>query len=276
MADYNIQAVHDKILGICKALDETCKSHGLTYYLWAGTMIGAVRHQGFIPWDDDMDIAMPRADYDKLIAHCKEWLPQQYEMICSENDANYPLPFAKIQDANTTLIERAHMHYTGGIYLDVFPIDGVPTEWIARHWQFTQYQYWKKVLYLLYRDPYKHGHGVSSWIPLLCRKFYTLKGVQDKIRTLLHKYSYDNNILVADYDDGMKGVMNKNILGHPTAFTFENTTLLGVEHYEAYLSNKYGDYMTLPDEKHQRQHNFHYLDLENSYKDYYKKNKNSL
>ena len=57
MADYNIQTVHDKILGICKALDETCKSHGLTYYLWAGTMIGAVRHQGFIPWDDDMDNA---------------------------------------------------------------------------------------------------------------------------------------------------------------------------------------------------------------------------
>ena len=107
-------------------IDKTCQTHGLTYYIWAGTMIGAVRHHGFIPWDDDIDIAMPREDYDRLIAHCREWLPEPLEMICAEDDSSYPLPFAKIQDASTTLIERKHMDYVGGIYIDVFPIDGVP------------------------------------------------------------------------------------------------------------------------------------------------------
>ena len=80
MANYDIHQVHQAILGICKALDRVCADHNLTYYLWAGSMIGAVRHHGFIPWDDDMDIAMPRPDYDKLIAHCAEWLPEPYEI----------------------------------------------------------------------------------------------------------------------------------------------------------------------------------------------------
>lgn len=268
MADYDIKEVHHRILGICKALDRLCREHHLTYYLWAGSMIGAVRHQGFIPWDDDMDIAMPRPDYDLLIAHSREWLPLPYELVCAENDDTYPLPFAKLQDASTTLIERAHLKYLGGIYLDVFPLDGAPQAGLARYVQFAKYEYYKRILYLVYRDPYKHGHGPSSWIPLLCRKCYTLAGVQLKIRAILHRYDYAASPLVADYDDGRKGVMRKSILGRPTPFTFEDATLNGVEQYDAYLTRKYGNYMQLPDKEQQRQHNFHYLDLEHPYRDY--------
>ena len=72
---YSIDALHTKVLGILKAVHGVCLEHGLHYYIWAGTMIGAVRHKGFIPWDDDLDIAMPRRDYDLLVAHAKEWLP---------------------------------------------------------------------------------------------------------------------------------------------------------------------------------------------------------
>ena len=74
MALYDIRPLQLRILNILQAVDATCKEHGLNYYLWAGSMIGAIRHKGFIPWDDDLDIAMPRPDYDKLIAHSKEWL----------------------------------------------------------------------------------------------------------------------------------------------------------------------------------------------------------
>ena len=70
---YSIDALHTKVLGILKAVHGVCREHGLHYYIWAGTMIGAVRHKGFIPWDDDLDIAMPRRDYDLLVAHAKEW-----------------------------------------------------------------------------------------------------------------------------------------------------------------------------------------------------------
>jgi lipopolysaccharide cholinephosphotransferase len=95
-----------------------------------------------------------------------------------------------------------------------------------------------------------------------------LHGVQTKIRKILTTYNYDECDLVADYDDGSKGVMPKSVLGTPTPYEFEGTEVLGVEQFDTYLSNKYGDYMTIPDGNHQRQHNFHYLDLEKSYKNY--------
>ena len=106
MANYDIRPLQLRILKNLLAVDKVCKEHNLRYYIMAGTMLGAVRHKGFIPWDDDLDIGMPRADYDLLMANAKEWLPKPYEAVCAENDKEYPLPFAKVQDANTTLIER--------------------------------------------------------------------------------------------------------------------------------------------------------------------------
>ena len=255
MADYDVNAVHQRILQILLAVDNTCRQHQLRYYIWAGTMIGAVRHKGFIPWDDDL-------------RHAKEWLPQQFELVSAETDAVYPLPFAKIQDSNTTLIERMHLRYLGGIYIDVFPIDGAPANKIIQKLHFARYEYYKRVLYLMVRDPYKHGHGPDSWVPLLCRKLYTLAGVQGKISRLLHKYDYDKASLVADYDDGSHGVMPKEVLGTPTPYEFEGEQVMGVEQYDHYLSQKYGDYMTIPPHQQQRQHNFHYLNLDLPYREY--------
>ena len=106
MANYDIRPLQLRILKNLLAVDKVCKEHNLRYYIMAGTMLGAVRHKGFIPWDDDLDIGMPRADYDLLMANAKEWLPKPYEAVCAENDKEYPLPFAKVQDADTTLIER--------------------------------------------------------------------------------------------------------------------------------------------------------------------------
>jgi len=268
MAAYDVDELHRRILRILMATHRCCEEHHLRYYIWAGTMIGAVRHQGFIPWDDDIDIAMPRPDYELLIAHAAEWLPAPFELVCAETDASYPLPFGKIQDASTTLIERTHLHYLGGIYIDVFPIDGTPANSVCRRLHFARYEYWKRVLYLIHRDPYKHGHGPSSWVPLLCRRLYTMQGVQQRIRSLLLSYGYEQAALVADYDDGHRGAMKKDVLGVPTPYAFEGETVLGVEHYDSYLSHKYGDYMTIPDGDHQRQHNFHVLHFDRPYRSF--------
>lgn len=268
MAKYDIRDLQLHILPILKHFDDTCREHGIRYYIWAGTMIGAVRHHGFIPWDDDIDIAMPRPDYEQFIRNSKEWLPKPYEFVCAENDNKYPLPFGKIQDSSTTLIERIHLKYLGGIYIDVFPIDGTPDNVIKRKLHFAKYEYFKRILYLLFRDPYKHGHGPSCWIPLLCRNLYSLSYVQNEIRKILTKYNYSSSKLVADYDDGSHGAMAKSILGNPSPYQFEDITVLGVENFDTYLSNKYGDYMTIPDGEHQRQHNFHILDLRSPYREY--------
>lgn len=268
MATYDIRPLQLRILEILLAVDRVCKERHLRYYIMAGTMLGAIRHTGFIPWDDDLDIGMPRQDYEQLMAHAGEWLPQPYEAVCAENDKEYPLPFAKIQDAGTTLIERMHLKYLGGVYVDVFPLDGVPKGRMAQRLHFAKYEFYKRVLYLIHRDPYKHGKGPSSWVPLLCRKLFTPSGVQEAIKKVMVKYDFDKSALVCDYDDGMKGVMAKEVLGTPTPVLFEGKKVWGVENYDQYLTQKYGEYMIVPKQNKQRQHNFSYLDLNKSYHDF--------
>ena len=268
MALYDIEPLQRRIVEILKAVDETCRRHGLRYYITAGTMLGAVRHGGFIPWDDDLDICMPRPDYDRLRKHSNEWLPAPFEMKCAENDPLSPLPFAKIQDASTTLIERPHLPYLGGIYIDVFPIDGVPENPLRRRMHVAAHEFWKRTLYFIYRDPYKHGRGPSSWLPLLARRLFTRAKVQQKLRGLMTRYPYDDARLAADYDDGLRGVMEKGVWGEPTPVPFGKCTFMGYEHPHTYLSRKYGDYMIVPPGDHRRQHNFHYLDLDHPYRNF--------
>jgi lipopolysaccharide cholinephosphotransferase len=269
MANYDIRPLQLHILNILLAVDRVCHDHQLRYYLWAGTMLGAIRHKGFIPWDDDMDICMPRPDYDLFMQHAAEWLPQPYEAVCAETDPRYPGPFGKVQDSSTTLIERAHINYIGGLYIDVFPLDGVPSNRLLQRLNFARYELQKRLIYFLHRDPYKHGKGPSSWLPLLCQKLTSNAAVQRRLRLIMLRYSYASHQLIADYDDGLNGVCDKAVLGQPTPVEFEGKTVMGVEHADEYLRRKYGDYMTIPDGDHQRQHNFYYLDYQLPYRQYH-------
>lgn len=266
MASYDIRPLQLRILGNLMALDQVCREHGLRYFIVAGTMLGAVRHKGFIPWDDDLDVGMPRKDYDLLMAHAKEWMPTPYEVVAYETDDSYPLPFAKIQDASTTLIERMHLKYLGGVYIDVFPLDGITAHPLKQRWHLMRYFYYKKVIYFLCRDPYRHGHGPSSWIPLLCRKFYKLADVQHIMQQLQKAYDYDTSDLVIDHDFGHRGIMPRSFYGQPTPVEFEGKTVMGIQQPHEYLTHLYGDYMTIPPGPKQKQHNFHLLDLEKPYK----------
>ena len=264
--NYDIRDLQRRIIGNLEAIDRVCRDHDLRYYLWAGTMLGAVRHQGFIPWDDDMDICMPRPDYELLIAHWREWMPEPYEVIAPETDDTYPYPFAKIEDASTTVIERPDFHFLEGIYIDVFPIDGVPADERQRRRHFRRYKFWRHLLFLRGRDPFKHGHGPRSWFPWLLHKACSLAWLQRKVRSYMVKYPYDQSAVVCDYDDGLRGCIEKRILGTPRPYTFDGREFLGVEHSHDYLANKYGDYMQLPPKEKQIQHHFYHLDLNRPYK----------
>jgi lipopolysaccharide cholinephosphotransferase len=265
--NYDIRILQQKIIGNLEAIDRVCSEHNLRYYLWAGTMLGAVRHKGFIPWDDDMDICMPRPDYEQLISHWREWLPSPYEVIAHETDASYPYPFAKIEDASTTVQERPDFKFLEGVYIDVFPIDGVPAGKRRQMLHFKRYKLWRHLLFLRGRDPFKHGHGPRSWFPWLLHKVFSLQFLQQKVRSLMTKYDYDDCEYVCDYDDNIKCVIEKSVLGTPQPYTFEDHTFLGVERFDEYLKKKYGNYMQLPPKEKQIQHHFYYLDLDHSYKD---------
>lgn len=276
MIEYDVRTLQQRILGNLLAVDQVCREHGLHYYIYDGTMLGAVRHGGFIPWDDDLDIAMPREDYEQFIAHANEWLPDPYEFVCFELDETYPLPFGKVQDGSTTLIERPHLPYLGGLYIDVFPIDGAPSNALLRRLHLVRYDILKKLVYMAYRDPYRHGHGPSSWLPLLCRKVIGQQRLQRKTRRLLCKYAFSNCKKVCVFDDGFRGVIDKDVVGQPTPVVFEGREVMGVEHAHQYLSHMYGDYMTPPPHDGQRQHCFHYVDFDHSYHDCRNKDKDLL
>lgn len=269
MASYDIETLHQHILQIMLTTDRVCQEHDIRYYCWAGTMLGAVRHKGFIPWDDDMDICMPRPDYDRFLTHAHEWLPQPLEALSIETSATYPGSFAKIVDSSTTLIERAHSDYVAGIYIDVFPIDGAPKAKWARQIAVTRYKLLDKLLYFLHRDPYKHGHGPSSWPVLAIQKLFSHEWARRQLRAANLAYDYDKSDYVLDYDDGVDGVLPKRVLGTPQPVEFEGHRVMGVEHADEYLRQKYGDYMVVPPHDHQRQHNFFYLDYNLPYRQYH-------
>lgn len=273
MANYDMKQLQQCILRNLLAFDKICKEHNLHYYLLFGTMLGAVRHKGFIPWDDDIDVGLPRPEYEEFRRNAKFWLPAPYEFICYENDHNYMGGFGKMQDSSTTLIERQHIGYIGGVYMDIFPIDGIPSNNIAQRIQYYRYQYYKQILYFLNRDPYKHGHGVSSWLPLIIHKTFTKDKMQKRLHKLMTKYDYDKSEYVSQLNDGMTSVMPKTVLGTPTPVEFEGYTVMGVEHPDEYLTREFGDYMQIPKPEDRISHNFHYLDLEMPYREYIRNNK---
>ena len=122
-----VKDIQSNCLDTLVVVDQICKRHNLRYYLVGGTMLGAVRHGGFIPWDDDVDIAMPRADYEKFLRIAPEELTkdrslQTYSLV------NYPIHFIKVIDNRTAVVEKSlkHQGLKTEIFIDVFPLDGVP------------------------------------------------------------------------------------------------------------------------------------------------------
>lgn len=120
--------LHDNMLEIYREVSSICDRHNLTYFVVGGTLLGAVIHKGYIPWDDDFDIAMPRDDYDKFIEIYSKELSDRFYLHHTSTDSNYWIPFAKVRINNTTFLEekRKNVNSHAGIYMDIFPFDYAP------------------------------------------------------------------------------------------------------------------------------------------------------
>ena len=255
------------ILGMLKDIDRVCREHNLRYYIIAGTMLGAVSHQGFVPWDDDADIALPRPDYEVLLEHANEWLSRDYELISHDKDSLYPYNFARIQDKRTTYIFR-RFNYLGGLPVDIFPIDGMVEDGLRRKWHYFKYYWNTRLLYFRMTDPYKHGRGIRSLFVLFMHRAFSAKRLHKRLAAIQKEYDFDTSALVADHDNRpFRGILPKEVYGTPTPIMFEGVQLMGVEKPDEYLSYCYGNYMELP--KQMPPQNFRYINLNLPYKDYH-------
>lgn len=267
----DIRLMQEKLKQLLFAIDKVCNEHNLRYYLIAGTMLGAKRHRGFIPWDDDADIGMPRSDYEIFLKNAHQWLPQNYELIYGGNDERYPYPFARVQDAQTTYILRRNFPYLGGVPIDVFPLDGITSNKLKQKIHYCKYRFFVKLLYYTLVNPYKHGKGWYYWLVTACNKIFSSSCLHKIINNIQKEYSYEKSDLVVDHDNvRQRGILQKCVYGYPTPILFEEKELKGVAQPETYLEYCYGNYMEIPPLPKRPKCNFRYMNLYLPYKEYQK------
>lgn len=263
---YNIRDFQLRSVRLLEAIDKVCGQHGLRYFIVDGSLLGAVRHKGFIPWDDDIDIAMPREDYDRLIEHQDEWIPEPYNIVTAEKNIQYPKYFAKFEDQSTTLVENFALGYVGGIYLDVFPLDAVPDNRLLRRWHYVRFNIVRRLLYLAYRDPYKHGHGMEAVLMKTLQGILSKKKLHSMSHHILTEYAgKDGCNFIMTHDQGICA-HRKEIFNTTRRYEFEGKAFTGPADADAFLSAYYGsNYMQLPPEDKRRSHYHDYCDMERGY-----------
>ena len=227
-------------------LDRFCKEKGLRYFLTYGTLIGAVRHKGFIPWDDDLDICMPRPDYMRFM---KEYHHPFYTAYCAEFSPGWDHFIAKVCD-DRTVIDEGHGDLFG-VYIDVFPYDGLPetlSKVKAHHRRImTLLRLWSSLHYTQ-RLKITKSNGIIKDIKILASRSLGLFYSSDKaMKRVLHakmRYPYETSKLVGSMTCGEWAFPRNHI--KIIDGEFEGRVFPIPENYDEILSAIYGDYMQLP------------------------------
>ena len=255
---------------------DTCVKHNLCYYIIAGTMLGAVRHGGFIPWDDDIDVGMPRSDYEKmreLTLEVNRGSRYIFEYPGKDNP-EYPYLYAKIYDTQTTLMEKTRHPIKRGIYIDIFPLDGIGDSIEEAKVNYKPF-YRAFALNLMITAPFLKRRTLRKNLAVVIGRivspaFVRRETLAKKIDRLCKRYDFDDSKLVSNLLGGskMKGIVPREYFGTPTLVKFEGVEVYGLENPHAYLSSMYGNYMELPPiEKRVSLHDSIECDLEKSYLD---------
>jgi len=247
-------------LDILLSIHDFCKENHIQYSLADGSLLGAIRHQGYIPWDDDIDICLLRSDYERLI----ELFPQLYRgriaIISLERDEQWACPFAKAYRVNTTFQEESLNNKRQiGIGIDVFPLDEVPDE--DKEWK--SYNRKRKLLVsllILKWMKWRRGRSLLKNMIALASKFFLFPFSFRQIAVWIDRYSQKNNSKGYNYlYDKCMGMMIKNRF-EKSAFSktkeaiFEGHHVMIMEGYDNCLSNFYGNYMQLPPENKRISH----------------------
>lgn len=250
-----------------------CREHNLKYYMAGGTMLGAVRHKGFIPWDDDIDVIMPRSDYEMFLKITANKVFGKYTVESNSSPKkDFLYVYTKVYDTESVLTENTRQRVRRGIYLDVFPIDGAGNSQEEAQRNFTKIHHRHNFLLSRVcalrkgRSLYKNAAILLTHCIPSC--FLNDKKLADKIDDMCKTVDYDSALYVANLlgNWGVREIMPKSVIGNPTEYIFEGHTVYGIENYDEYLTRLYGDYMTPPPpEKQVTHHDYIECDLNESY-----------
>lgn len=260
MESEDLKKLHATEVEILQEAVRICEDHKLTYFLIGGTLLGAVRHKGFIPWDDDLDIAMPRDDYERFVSICKEELSKQYILHNHITDSRYWLAFAKIRKNGTVFDEQElfHIKTHKGIFIDIFPLDNANKQ--NSIFQDIQAFISKRISAILLR---KRGIGVREpslkmKIALLLLKpirMHTLSAVQQKIMKLNKDDNSGYFVNLSSSYNYIKQTIPKEKYFPPVKIEFEGKMYNAPSDYDYILKRIYGDYMQLPPPEKRITHN---------------------
>ncbi len=238
-------------LDILQAVHAFCLEHGIVYSLACGAMLGAVRHKGYIPWDDDIDIYLLRSDYQKLSSLFPKVLDNRYELISLASDIRWDRPYSKIYDNRTVVEENAICDFQIGVGIDLYPIDDVPdsnTRWKL----YNGYRrIWQRIAEAKRIKRSKHRGTVKEFV-LLFTKIITLFVSRRHLAEYLSRVSqWNNNKGYARVFECVQGMLQKNpfpknLFYSVKLYPFEDRFFCGFADADTYLKNGYGDYMKMP------------------------------
>ena len=259
-----ITQVHKCCLDIALEFDRICKENGIPYYMLGGTMLGAIRHKGFIPWDDDMDFGIPREYYSKFMMIAEDELKQPYKFLYVNNSDYAILGIGKISDQSTEIEDdfTVKSEEKLGVNIDVFPLDPANgnTKPFSRNWYVRSLFRFQKLLFI---DPGQRPMHTKI-LAIICQRLFKIK--RDSIINYLCRYLSTPILNPTHYANhfgawGYKEIVDMEIFGTPTLYKFENAEFYGVSQYDRYLNKLYGDYMQLPPEGARHTHACNYYKL---------------
>ena len=257
--DIQLRIIQRLETNILKTVVEICKRNDLTYFISGGTYLGAVRHKGFIPWDDDIDIALPRNDYDALLVLLEEQLPDYYQLVTYEKRVDYNFLRALVLDKRVYIrLTEYEEPVTQPIWIDIFPLDGAPAPGVSRtlweiklnalelFWGFSRIQ--ESSNKHQGRSPAKQA-AITIGQKIRLDKILNSKAWCRRREKALSKRDYYRSAYcinaVGAYK--FKSIFNiKEVYGKGAYYEFDGLSLNGPENYEAYLTQIYGDWRALP------------------------------
>lgn len=268
MNNTELRKLHNALLYIMDEIDRICELNHINYTLTGGSLIGAIRHKGFIPWDDDMDVAMLRADYDIFVNICKTQLDERFIWQDIHTDLDYPYGFGKLTLKETHYISKGHENekWQKGIYIDVFPLDNVPDN------QFSQRLFAFKNLFYIKLLECKTGFDIDSksllkkiafCVLFIISKLLTFDYLRQKMEKNMVRYKNKNMNLICNlggFYGFYKELTFRSYFEETMRAKFEDRKYRIIRDYDIFLRSVYGDYMSMPPVERRHTHEFVQLD----------------